>query len=85
MEFLVGAVEGDDNQSAVNAFYLAGAEGFVGDNGAGADVGGIHGHLGLCGRGRDARLGRDIGGPICIADCGVPFVKDNLIRRDSIF
>ena len=68
MELLVGAVEGDDNQAAVDAFYLAGAEGFVGDDGAGVDLGGINCCLGLDGGGRHGGLGRDIGRAICIAD-----------------
>ena len=41
MELFVGAVEGDDDQAAVDSFYLAGAEGFVGDDGTGVDLGGI--------------------------------------------
>ncbi len=70
LEHLVDAVEGDNDQAAVDAFDLVGAEGLVGDDGAGVDLGGIDACFGLDGGGRHRGLGRDVGGPICIADGG---------------
>ena len=76
MEFLVGAVEGDDDQAAVDAFYLAGAEGFVCDDGTGVDLGGVNRRLGLDGGGRRGGLGRDICRAVGIADGGTGGLDD---------
>lgn len=76
MELLVCSVKGDDDQAAVDAFYLSGAEGFVGDNGTGVDLGGVNRCLGLDGGGRHNGLGRDVGGPVGIADGGTGGLDD---------
>lgn len=76
MELLVGAVEGDDDQAAIDAFYLAGAEGLVGNDGTGVDLGGINGCFGLDGGGGDRRLWRDISRTVCIADGGTGGLND---------
>lgn len=76
MKLLVSAVEGDDDQAAIDAFDLAGAEGFVGDDGSGADLGGVDGRFWLRSRGHNCRFGRDIGGPVCIADGGTGGLDD---------
>ena len=79
MEFLVGAVESDDDQATVDAFYLVGTEGLVGDDGTGVDLGGIDRCLGLDGGGRHGGLGRDIGRAISIVD-GVTYTQIILPR-----
>lgn len=76
MELFVGAVEGDDDQAAVDALYLAGAEGFMGDDGARVDLGGINRCLGLDGGGRHGGLGRDVGRAVGIADSGTGGLDD---------
>ena len=76
MEFLVGAVEGDDDQAAVDAFDPARAEGFVGDDGTGVDLGGVNRCLGLDGGGRHGWLGRNIGRAVGIADGGTGGLDD---------
>ena len=76
MELLVGAVEGDDDQAAVDAFDLAEAESFMGDDGAGVDLGGIDRCLGLDGGGRRGGLGRDVGRAVGIADGGTGGLDD---------
>lgn len=76
LELLVGAVEGDDDQATVDAFYLSGAEGFVGDDGTGVDLGGVNRCLGLDGSGRHGGLGRDIGRAVGIADGGTGGLDD---------
>ena len=76
LELFVGAVEGGDDQAAVDAFYLACAEGFVGDDGTGVDLGGIDCCLGLDGGGRHGGLGRDIGRAVSIADGGTGRLDD---------
>ena len=76
LELLVCAVEGHDDQAAVDAFYLAGAEGFVGDDGAGVNLGSVNRCLGLDGGGRHGGLGRDIGRAVGIADGGTGGLDD---------
>ena len=76
MELFVGAVEGDDNQAAIDALYLASAEGFVGDDGTGVDLGGVDRCLGLDGSGRHGGLGRDVGRAVSIADGGTGGLDD---------
>lgn len=70
MELLVCSVEGDDDQATVDAFDLAGAEGLVGDDGTGVDLGGVNRRLGLDGGGRRGGLWWDVGLAVCIADGG---------------